>query len=145
MAFVFRFDRMMKINESEKKVLERQYNEVYALLEEQGKKLIDLMQRKEKLQEQFETKKRQRVRVADVIDQTFLLQKIGHHIIEEQHRYNQMRVRVEQFHQKLMEKSIELKKFEKLKSIQQDNYAQLEKQKENKVMDEKAAINYFRQ
>ena len=46
MAFQYRFERILKVNESEKKQLEQMYQELFRLLEEQGKKLIDLMKEK---------------------------------------------------------------------------------------------------
>ncbi|GGE42138.1 flagellar FliJ protein [Pullulanibacillus camelliae] len=144
MAFQFRFDRMMQINESEKKLLEQQYNEIYQQLERQGKRLIALMERKENVQNQFENQKRVKMTIADVMSQTQLLSSISEHLKEEQSRYNQIRTRVEHFHQKLLDKSIEIKKFEKLKDVQRQQYDRIERQKENQLMDEKAAINYLR-
>ena len=144
MAFEFRFDRMMRINENEKQILERQYNEMYQHLEKQAKKLIELMQKKDMLQNRLEKIKQEKVMVSDVIDMTRVLSRLSDHIIEEQHRYNQIKIRVEKFRQKLLEKSIELKKFEKLKVMKKQHYDWQEKQRESFIMDEKAMINYLR-
>jgi len=38
MAFQYRFERLLKVNESEKRQLEQIYQDLFRLLEEQGKK-----------------------------------------------------------------------------------------------------------
>jgi|GEM_PF-1385493 len=144
MAFQFRFDQMVQINESEKKLLEQQYNEIYQQLERQGKKLIALIEKRESVQSQFENQKRVKMTIADVVSQTQLLSSISDHLKQEQLRYNQIYTHAEHFHQQLLDKAIEIKKFEKLKEVQQKKYERMERRKEAQLMDEKAAINYLR-
>jgi len=144
MAFQFRFDQMMQIIESEKKLLEQQYNEIYQQLEKQGKKLIALIERKESVQNQFENQKRVKMTIADVVSQTQLLSSLADHLRQEQLRYNQIYTHAEHFHQQLLDKAIEIKKFEKLKNFKQKEYERKEKRKEDQLMDEKAVINYLR-
>jgi flagellar protein FliJ len=145
MSFKYRFDRVMKIAEYEKKELEALYNDVYNLLEDQGKKLIELMKRKEKIQAQFERKKRDKVTVSLMMEQSMHLNQLGQYIQDEQVKYEQLRIRVEELRPVLMEKSVEHKKLEKLKDHHWMNYQEKEKMLENKKMDEVAMQNHLKQ
>ncbi|MGV3489418.1 MAG: flagellar FliJ family protein [Tuberibacillus sp.] len=145
MAFQYRFERILKVNDSEKKQLEQMYQELFRLLEEQGKKLIELMKRKELLIKQFEGQKKAKMTVMGIRDHVHILESIGTKIEAEQEKYNAIRDRLEKFKVTLMDKSIELKKYEKLKSLHFAQYETQTKHIEAAQMDEAAIRGIYKQ
>ena len=145
MAFEYRFERILKVNESEKKQLEQIYQELFLLLEEQGKKLVELMKKKERLIKQFEGQKQQKMTVMGARNHIHLLESIGAKICAEQEKYETLRERLEKFKLTLMDKSIELKKYEKLKDIHFSRYEEEIKHLEEKQMDEAAIRGAYKQ
>jgi flagellar protein FliJ len=144
-AFEYRFERILKVNESEKKQLEQIYQELFRLLEAQAQKLIELMKKKEQLVNQFEGQKRKAMTVMGARDHLQILDSIGNKIHSEQDKYENIRERLEKFKVTLMDKSIELKKYEKLKDIHFNQYANAMKRYEDKQMDEAALHQIYRQ
>ena len=102
MTFQYRFERLLKVNESEKKQLEQIYQELFQLLEKQGQRLIDLMKKKEQLVGQFEVQKKKKITVIDIQDYLHLLDNIGSKIIQEQEKYENIRDRLEKFKETLL-------------------------------------------
>lgn len=145
MAFQYRFERILKVNESEKKQLEQIYQELFRLLEAQGQKLIDLMKKKETLVNQLEGQKKKKISVMGVRDHLQTLEYIGSQIIAEQEKYETIRERLEKFKAVLMDKSIEVKKYEKLRELHFDHYLSEMKRNEERQMDETALHQVYKQ
>ncbi|MFC4617344.1 flagellar export protein FliJ [Camelliibacillus cellulosilyticus] len=143
MAFNYRFERILNINENEKKQMERAYGELYDRLEQQGKKLIELMKRKDALENELEEQKRNAVTIFAIQDRLKAISAIGERIRLETEAYDRLKSRLEQSRAVLMDKSIEVKKYEKLKDIHFTAYRDQAKRSENRLMDEVAAIRVF--
>ena len=144
MAFQFRFDRLLKINESEKKQLEQIYSEWYDRLQKQGEKLVDLMERKTRLEADLERKKGDKITVSRIRELNRVLAAVGHQIAEEKLKYEQLRERLEAYRQALIEKSVEVKKFEKLKEWHWERYRAMQKRAELRFMDETAVQQHLK-
>ncbi|WP_027726052.1 flagellar export protein FliJ [Tuberibacillus calidus] len=138
MAFQYRFERLLKVNESEKRQLEQIYQDLFRLLEEQGKKLVDLMKRKEMLIKRFEGEKKKKMSIMGVREHIHALENIGHKIHAEQCQYEALRTRLERLKAELTDKAIEIKKYEKLKDVHFAHYEEERKRSEAKQMDEAA-------
>lgn len=140
MAFQYRLERLMRLNESERQQLERHYQVLYAKLEELAQTLIELMKKRERLQEALYEQSQTRVSASSIHERLVYVQTIDKRIEIEQKNYFELRDRVEMFRRSLTEKAIEVKKHELLKETAYNQYINLEKKAELKKMDEQAQL-----
>jgi flagellar export protein FliJ len=140
MPFDFRMERIMKIAESQQKSLKSQYQELYDRLESIAGQLIRLLDEKKQIQKKLESSMKQPTSVESMKLQ---LNDIDYadKMIEKQTRiYQELTTYLEKFRIVLREKSVEVKKFEKIKSKQKVIYHHDQLRKEMKQMDEIAAL-----
>lgn len=140
MTFQYRLERLMKLNESERRHLERHYQILYGKLEELAQTLVELMKKRERLQEALYEKSQSRVAASSIHERLMYVQTIDKKIEIEQKNYFELLDRVELFRRSLTEKAIEVKKHELLKETAFNHYLNQEKKAELKKMDEQAQL-----
>lgn len=141
MPFDFRLERIMKIAESEQKSLEAQYQEFYDRMESVAHTLIHLMEKKEKFQKRLESKMKQPTSIESMKIQLNEINETDQRIASQTMLYQQMTAHLEKFRSVLQEKSIEVKKYEKMRSRQETVYQHDQIREEMKQMDEIAMLH----
>lgn len=140
MVFDFRLERMMKIAESEKETLEAKYQELFRALEQLAGNLIDLMNEKESIQLELNQQLNQSMTIDSMKIYLFDVEKYEKLINLRTSEYDQAKRKLENLQPFLLEKSIEVKKYEKMRDRQQSAAKMKQKKKEMKEMDEIASL-----
>jgi len=139
MAFEYRFERVMKLAESEKQNLEAQYKRLFDDFERLARKLIELMDLKEKAQTDLQKQMSQAITIDQMKIGITDVNTMDSLIDVTNKRYIRAKVRLEDFQTRLQEKAMEVKKYEKMKEKQQMIYRRLMQKAEMKQMDEIAS------
>ncbi|SDM64611.1 flagellar FliJ protein [Fictibacillus solisalsi] len=143
MAFQFNMEKLLSIKTKEKEVVQSEYGESVKKFEQLAQSLYELLKKKEEIEQhsgnQFKTKM-----VINEIQQTqrFLLsltQQIG----SIQTQVQRAREKMNHVHIQLLEKTMEVKKFEKMKERQFSDYQQSLTAIENKQNDEYSILRYI--
>ena len=113
--YTYRFEKILTIREQEKQQTEANYKEAVRSFEEVATKLYDLLKKKEDLI----TYQNDRLAVGSSIDQihhfaTFI-DTLERSIAEVQQKVVQARAKMTWHEQKLLEKNLEIRKFEKMR------------------------------
>ncbi|UCZ51724.1 flagellar biosynthesis chaperone FliJ [Bacillus shivajii] len=136
MSFQFGLQKVLEVKEHEKSEAESKYSEAMKQFEDVATDLYHLLKKKEDL-EAFYNEKIQSGTSISAIQQT--QQTISHlqkEIDKLQLETQRARSRMNDQEQFLMFKSIDVKKYEKMKERKHQRYIQLEKEKESKFLDE---------
>ncbi|MFT8871365.1 MAG: flagellar export protein FliJ [Sporolactobacillus sp.] len=139
MAYKFRLEQMLKIVKEEKETLERSYQDIYHALEEIAHRLMELMQEKERAQTQLLQKISRPVRIDALKLDLFDVEQFDQRMVILTADYARTKQTLEKLKPQLLEKAIELKKYEKMEEIGRKNYQTLEKKRMTKHMDAIAA------
>jgi flagellar protein FliJ len=137
-GFDYRLQRVMTLHENEKQQLELAYQTLYEKLEEQGRKLIEVIQKKEALVVALHQASQNKMTAHAIHDRLSYIEALGNVIESEQRAYSQLKERVEAFQVTLQDKAIEVKKHEKLREKAYQAHLVHEKRIELKRMDEQA-------
>ncbi|MFT8317138.1 MAG: flagellar export protein FliJ [Sporolactobacillus sp.] len=140
MAIDFRLKRIMKIAESEKAALESKYQELFQALEQLAGNLIDLMNKKKAVQIDLNQQLSQSMTIDSMKLHLFDVEKYEKIINLRTAEYDQAKHRLEELQPILLEKTIEVKKYEKIRDRQRSVIKTEEKKKEMKEMDEIASL-----
>lgn len=138
MGFEYRLQRVMSLHENEKQQLELAYQILYEKLEQQGKRLIEVIQKKESLVVALHEASQNKMTAHAIHDRLSYIETLGNVIESEQVAYSQLKERVETFQATLQEKAIEVKKHEKLREKAYQAHLIQEKRLDLKRMDEQA-------
>lgn len=136
MAFDYRFERVMKLAESEKQNLEVQYKKLFDDFENLARILINMVEEKQRVQTELQEQMSQTITIDQMKMGYSDVDKIDFLISETNKHYLKAKVRLEAFQTKLQEKAIEVKKYEKIREKQQVIYHKLMNKAEMKQMDE---------
>lgn len=136
MAFDYRFERVMKLAESEKQNLEVQYKKLFDDFENLARILINMVEEKQRVQTELQEQMSQTITIDQMKMGFSDVDKIDFLISETNKHYLKAKVRLEAFQTKLQEKAIEVKKYEKIREKQQVIYHKLMNKAEMKQMDE---------
>ncbi|TCP29186.1 flagellar FliJ protein [Scopulibacillus darangshiensis] len=142
MSFQFSFQKILHIADKEKKQLESEYQVVFGFYETLSNRLYSLMEQKESIQAAFRENLKSSLSIDAVQNQLNDISRLERMIDEQRIEYAQARERLEQFQLTLTEKTIQLKKYEKLKDHAWLEYKKDERKRDNKRMDELAAISF---
>ncbi len=130
----------MKIAESEQKSLEAQYQDLYDRLESVARTLIHLLDDKKQFQKKLEGSMKQPTSIESMKLQLSEIDRTDQRITRQTVLYQQLKTNLEKFRTVLQEKSIEVKKYEKIKSRQMAVYHHDQVKKDMKQMDEIAML-----
>ncbi|RYL92951.1 flagellar export protein FliJ [Sporolactobacillus sp. Y61] len=139
MAFDFRLARVLELADNKKKNLEAEYQTLFRRLEDMAKKLIDLLNQREKKQHVFQNQMQKGTTIDSIkgrLSDTAILDQL---IAEETRQYDRLKQQMEAYQADLLEKSIEVKKYEKLRDKKWQHYLEKKKKIQLKSMDEIAA------
>ncbi|HHW38881.1 MAG TPA: flagellar biosynthesis chaperone FliJ [Bacillales bacterium] len=143
MAFKYKFEKLLSIKENEKDVVVGEYNDAVQKFEEVATKLYELLKQKEDLIDQQGKQLTSGLNVRQILDFQRFLPLLDKSIAEWQVQVAKARKFMELKQQLLLEKNIEVKKYEIMKKKSWVTYSQLEKAEENKFMDEISIQQYM--
>ncbi|HWL13265.1 MAG TPA: flagellar export protein FliJ [Ureibacillus sp.] len=140
--YTYRFEKIMTIREQEKQQTEQAYKEAVRYFEEVATKLYDLLKKKEDLI----TYQNDRLAIGSTVDEihhfaTFI-DSLEHSIADVQQKVVQARAKMNWHEQKLLEKNLEIRKFEKMKEKDFATYKTEQDRVEMLYLDEISSLMY---
>ncbi|MGQ4664621.1 flagellar export protein FliJ [Metabacillus halosaccharovorans] len=143
MSIHFRFQKIMDIKENEKEQSLAEYNQSVNDFETVAKKLYESLKQKEVLEENTLIKLNSGMSVQEIRHYQQFVTNIEKTISHYQNLVLLTRNRMNEKQTKLMYQNIELKKYEKLKEKQFNEYVHHSKKLENKFMDDLSIQTYM--
>lgn len=143
MAFKYKFEKILSIKENEKDVVVGEYNDAVQKFEKAATKLYELLKQKEDLIDQQGKQLTSGLNIRQIQDFQRFLPLLDKSISEWQVQVAKARKFMEIKQQLLLEKNIEVKKYEVIKKKSWVAYIELEKAEENKFMDEISIQQYM--
>ncbi len=143
MKYAFKFDKILSLKEREKEEALLAYQDSIGKFEKVAKKLYELLRQKEKLQTTRSEKLKQGTPVNEIRFYEKYLESLEKKIEKQQIMVNNARNRMQHLQKQLMEKNIEVKKFEKLREKDARKFFDQLRAEENKRMDDAALQTYL--
>lgn len=140
----FPLKRILTLSESEKKQLESEYQVLYQSLEKIADELINLMNKKEKVQEKLQEKMGTSLSIDKVQQQFIYINHLDQSIQNCKEQYESARERVDYSKNLLTEKAIQVKKYEKLQDRHLKNWKETFKKRDLMKMDEAASLKFVK-
>lgn len=143
MSFYFAFQKILEVKENDKLKAEKEFSQATRKFEEVATKLYDLLKKKETFEDNYYERIATGMSVHEIQQTNGVIAAIDRQI--EQAQYYTQKAREEMHYKEklLTEKSIELKKYEKMKEIKYNEYVEEEKQLEMKLMDEISVTQFI--
>lgn len=145
MNFRFRLQQVLDLKENEKNLMEAEYSEAYLLFESIAEKLYGSLKKKESLEEQHSQHMKAGATILDIRSFDSNLTALQKRIEEYQRMFQQAREDVEQKKDDLVDRSVDVKKYEKLKETEFHKFRQNNKISEMKFYDEISNARYLNQ
>lgn len=139
----FRFQKIMDVKENEKEQSLAEYNQSVSDFETVANKLYDSLKQKEVLEETTLARLNNGMSVQEIRHYQQFVSNIEKTITHYQKLVQLTRNRMNEKQMKLMQKNIEVKKYEKLKEKQLEQYILATKHSENKQMDDLSIQSYM--
>lgn len=140
--YMYRFDKILTVCEQEKTEAEIAYKEAVRSFEEIATKLYELLKKKEDLIE-FQ---QQRLKIGSSIDEIShyarFIDSMEKTIGEVQQKVVQARTKMNWHEQKLLEKNLEVRKYEKMREKDFEAYKEEQNRLETILLDEISSITY---
>ncbi|MCA1064527.1 flagellar export protein FliJ (plasmid) [Rossellomorea sp. AcN35-11] len=143
LASIKTFNKLIDAKEREKQTILEYYNELKERFDEAGNKLHLLMNKEEQAKEHMK-KLIEKGHVSEIQKQTQFIQNLIPQIKQQENLYQQIKDQLHIEELKIINKNVEMKKFEKVKGKKIELFNQRIKEKESKEMDE-ISINQFMQ
>lgn len=142
-AYQYRFTPVMIIKEQEKNEAEMAYKEAVSVFEEVATALYDALKKKENLIDYQQEKLRVGLSILEMHSNANFITGIEKKINELQNKVIQARSKMDWFEQRLIEISLEYKKYEKMKERDYESYVQEEDRLEMIQLDEISQISFY--
>jgi len=143
-SYVYRFEKVLTIREQEKNETEMAYKESVRSFEEVATKLYDLLKKKEDLI----AFQQDRLTVGSSIDEIHhyarFIDSLEKTIAEVQQKVIQARAKMNWHEEKLLEKNLEVRKFEKMREKDFKLFQQEQDRIESLFLDEISSLTYFK-
>ncbi|WP_209122384.1 flagellar export protein FliJ [Alkalihalobacillus sp. BA299] len=136
MSFRYTLQKVLDIKEREKQASENEFSKATKQFEEMAIRLYDLLKKKEDLESSCQRQMNEGIPVHQLQQHQTLLMRLNMDIERQQHSTNLARNTMYQKQKDLVDASIELKKYEKMKEIKHAEYIEEQKRIDNMRMDE---------
>lgn len=142
--YTYRFEKVLTLREQEKQQSEMAYKESVRDFEEVATRLYELLKKKEDLI----TYQNERLTVGATIDEIYhfstFIDSLEHTIADVQKKVVQARAKMNWHEQKLLEKNLEVRKFEKMREKDFETHRTNEERMEMLQLDELSSLQYFK-
>ena len=134
--YTYKFEKILTIKEKEKNDARAKYNDAQKSFEQVAEKLYNLLKKKEELIDFQQKKLSTGLSVQDIRHNQLFMDNLEKLIDQCQKEVIQARNKMNLQQERLKEKNIEMKKYEKIKEKDLQKYLEVVKVAENKQMDE---------
>ena len=142
--YQYRFDKVLTIREQEKNETEIAYKESVRSFEEVANKLYELLKKKENLTEYRQERLAIGSSIEEINHYARFMDSLEKTIADVQQKVVQARAKMNWHEEKLLEKNLEVRKFEKMREKDFKAYQQEEERVENIFLDEISSLTYFK-
>lgn len=142
MSFQFSMEKVLSVKQKEKESIELELGEAVQAFESIAEEIYSLLKRKEDIENLSNKQYQQRIVVNDLQNTQRFLLSMTNKIKELQPLLQRARERMQVIQQKLLQQTIEVKKYEKLKEKQFNAYEMELTTYENKQNDEFSVLRY---
>jgi flagellar protein FliJ len=142
MSFQFSMEKVLSVKQKEKESIELELGEAVQAFESIAEEIYSLLKRKEDIENLSNQQFQQRIVVNDLQNTQRFLLSMSNKIKELQPVLQRARERMQVIQQKLLQQTIEVKKYEKLKEKQIHAYEMELTLYENKQNDEFSVLRY---
>ncbi|QOY34470.1 flagellar export protein FliJ [Anaerobacillus isosaccharinicus] len=136
MSFQFTLQKILEVRENDKLKAEKEFSQATRQFEEVATKLYELLKKKENHENDYYQRIESKIHVFEIQQSHSLLAQLQKQIDQLQYYTQKARDNMNRKQEQLVEKSIELKKYEKMKQIKYEFYVEETKRQENILMDE---------
>ncbi|PQD95865.1 flagellar export protein FliJ [Pradoshia eiseniae] len=143
MVYQYKFEKIMSLREKEKTESQTKYNLAVKEFETEAEKLYRMLKKKEELLDEQAERLRQGLSVQQVRHNLSFLENHEQLIQHYQRRVIETRNKMNFYHQILVEKNMEVKKYEKMKEKDVQAFMEQVNQMENRQMDEISIQQYM--
>ncbi|MBH0155883.1 flagellar export protein FliJ [Fictibacillus sp. 5RED26] len=142
MSFHFSMEKVLSVKQKEKESIEQELGEAVQAFESIAEEIYSLLKRKEDIENQSNYTFQQRIIVNDLQNTQRFLLSMTNKIKELQPLLQRARERMQVIQQRLLQQTIEVKKYEKLKERQLSAYKVEVASYENKQNDEFSVLRF---
>jgi flagellar protein FliJ len=142
MSFHFSMEKVLSVKQKEKESIEQELGEAVQAFESIAEEIYSLLKRKEDIENQSNYTYQQRIVVNDLQNTQRFLLLMTNKIKELQPLLQRARERMQVIQQRLLQQTIEVKKYEKLKERQLSAYKVEVASYENKQNDEFSVLRF---
>lgn len=139
----YRFDSIMVVKEQEKNEVEMAYKEAVQHFEDIATNLYDALKRKENLIDSQAERMKTGLSIQEMHNNAHFLESIEHTIADLQNKVVQARSKMEWYEEKLLEQTLECRKYEKMREKDFAAFKQEEDRLEMLQLDELSQIAYY--
>ncbi|OIJ13163.1 flagellar export protein FliJ [Anaerobacillus alkalilacustris] len=136
MSFQYTLQKVLEVRENDKLVAEKEFAIATRQFEEVATRLYELLKKKEDYENHYNNRIEAGIPIFQIQQSYSLLTRLQEQIDQLQYTTQKARENMNRKQNLLVEKSIELKKYEKMKQIKYEEYLEEEKRLENTLMDE---------
>jgi len=140
--FTYRFEKVLTVREQEKKQTEAAYNEAVRSFEKVATKLYELLKKKENLINYQNERLKMGLTVDEIHHFAKFIDSLEHAIEEVQQKVNQARAKMQWYEQKLIEKNLEVRKYEKMREKDFSAFQEEQNRIEAQFLDEISSLMY---
>jgi flagellar FliJ protein len=144
MSFQFSLQKILEVRESEKNSFEKEYTQATKQFEEVATKLFELLKKKEQYENECCNRIGKGIHIFQIQESQLLLTQLQRQIDQQQYYTQKARENMNRKQETLVEKSIELKKYQKMKQIKYEIYIEEINRQENLFMDEISVQQFMR-
>lgn len=139
----YRFDSIIVVKEQEKNEVEMAYKEAVQHFEEIATNLYDALKRKENLIDSQANRMKTGMSIQEMHNNAQFLESMEHAITDLQNKVVQARSKMEWYEEKLLEQTLECRKYEKMREKDFEAFKQEENRLEMLQLDELSQIAYY--
>ncbi|KOP79049.1 flagellar biosynthesis chaperone [Lysinibacillus sp. FJAT-14745] len=141
-SYIYRFEKVLTIREQEKNETEIAYKESVRSFEEVANKLYDLLKKKEDLLEFQQDRLAVGSSIEEVHHYARFIDSLEKTIVDVQQKVVQARAKMNWHEEKLLEKNLEVRKFEKMREKDFKEFQQEQDRIEGIFLDEISSLTY---
>ncbi|MGM9927515.1 MAG: flagellar export protein FliJ [Bacillus sp. (in: firmicutes)] len=143
MTFQYKFDKILGLKEKEKQDVYVKYSESIKKFEEVAEKLYNFLKKKENLLNEQQVKLQEGLSVHEIRHQQYFMDNLEQMISHYQQEVMFAREKMNKWQHVLIEKNIEVKKYEKIREKEYDKFSEQYKLFEKNQMDDISIQTYL--
>lgn len=144
MRYQYRFQQILTVREQEKSESEMAYKEAVRTFEEIATKLYDLLKKKEDLLAYQQNRLEVGASIDEVTHYARFIDSLEKTIADVQQKVMQARAKMNWHEQKLLEKNLEVRKYEKMREKDLEAFKEEQNRLETILLDELSSVAYYK-